>query len=232
MRYASPAVPPVMRLLRSRSGAAITEFALSLPLFLGVGLFGLESANQAIVQMRVSQVAAQIADNASRIGDTSTLENRRIYESDINDSFLGSNVQGGVKLEIFEHGRIILSSLEVAPDSEDRQYIHWQRCKGKKRHPSSYGESGDGIIGDMPGMGPPGQEIFAFNGGAVMFVEISYDYQPLVSELFAHVETLSATAAFNVRDDRDLSQVYQRDPLNHDEVASCDKHDGADTITV
>jgi hypothetical protein len=38
-------------------------------------------ANYAVVNMRVSQLTEQIADNASRIGDTSTLEDRKIYEA-------------------------------------------------------------------------------------------------------------------------------------------------------
>ena len=54
------------RLTASRSGVAATEFALSLPLLLTAGLYGVETANQAVMQMRVSQIAVLIADNASR----------------------------------------------------------------------------------------------------------------------------------------------------------------------
>ena len=225
---------PLRRLLglaRARSGVAMTEFALSLPLLMGVGLWGAEAANQAIVQMRLGQVAVQIADNASRIGDNSALEKRRIYESDINDLLIGSNIQAGLKLQLYDHGRVIISSLEVVPDSEDTQYIHWQRCKGRKVQASSYGEQGAGLDGSLSGMGPPGEEITAFDDEAVIFVEIAYDYQPLIGEAFTYAETLTATAAFNVRNDRDLSQIYQRDPDQPDDVASCDKHDGFDTIS-
>lgn len=216
----------VRRLRRSRSGVAMTEFALSLPLLMTAGLWGLEVANQAVVQMQVSQLAVHIADNASRIGDTSTLEDRNIYESDLNDVFLGANIQGGTRIDLFERGRVIVSSLEVVPDTEDQQYIHWQRCKGRKPHPSSYGVEGDGLNGDLAGIGPPGEEVFAFGEEAVIFVEVSYDYSPLISDVFTTVETLSATAAFNVRDDRDLSRIHQRDPDDPDPVADCAVHDG------
>ena len=217
-------------LRRNNSGVAMTEFALSMPLLFSVGLWGLETANQAVVQMEISQLAMHVADNASRIGDTSLLEDRKIYEADIIDTFVGSNVQGGARIDLFEHGRVIVSSLEVVPDTDDQQYIHWQRCKGKKVHPSSYGYQGDGLGTGIPGMGPTGQEVYALKGEAVIFVEVSYDYQSLISDLFTNVETLSATAAFNVRDQRDLTQIYQRDADNPDEVASCDKHDGLATV--
>lgn len=213
------------RLLYSRSGVAATEFALVLPFLLTGSLFGLELANQAIVQMQISQLAVHVADNASRIGDTSTLEDRRIYEADINDLLIGANIQGGDRIGLFDNGRVIISSLEVVPDTEDDQYIHWQRCVGEKLHISSYGIEGDGMDGALAGMGPAGEEVIAFAGEAVMFVEISYDYQPLIGDAFALRNEISATASFTVRDDRDLSQIYQRDPGLPDPVADCEEFD-------
>jgi len=215
------------RLARARSGVAMTEFALSLPLLFTAGLFGVETAYQTAVQMEVSQLAVHVADNASRIGDTSTLRDRKIYESDLNDVFTGANIQGGSRLDLFEHGRVILSSLEVVPDTEDQQYIHWQRCKGKKEVDSHYGEEGDGLNGaGLAGMGPAGEEVIAFKGEAVMFVEIVYDYQPLIGDFIPHRETMTATAAFNVRDSRDLTQIYQRDPGAPDTIADCKVYSG------
>lgn len=209
------------RLGRSRSGVAATEFALALPFMLGSGLMGLEVANRAIVSMQINQIAAQIADNASRIGDTSTLENRKIYEADIDDLLRGANLQAGERIGLFEHGRVIISSLEVVPNTDDQQYIHWQRCGGKKKHLSSYGFAGDGLDGGLSGMGPPGHEVWAFQGEAVMFVEVAYDYQPLVGTTFGLPTEIDSTASFTVRDDRDLTQIYQRDPTNPDAVADC-----------
>ena len=172
------------RLTGDRSGVALTEFALSLPLLLIAGLGGVETANLAVTTLRVNQVAMQIADNASRIGDTSSLEDRKIYESDINDLLLGSNIQAGQSIDLYNHGRVIVSSLEVVPGTDDRQYIHWQRCKGTKNHASSYGAQGDGVVTTLAGMGPPGEEVMAQRGEAVIFVELSYNYQPLVPGFF------------------------------------------------
>ena len=164
------------RLAASRSGVAATEFAIVLPFLLGVGLMGLEVANRAIVQMQVSQLAAHIADNASRIGDTSTLQDRRIYERDLNDLFYGADVQGSNRLDLFKNGRVIVSSLE---------------------------------------------EVWAFPDEAVIFVEIAYDYQSLVGKTFGFSDVVRATASFTVRDDRDLSQIYQREPDSPEPDANC-----------
>jgi Flp pilus assembly protein TadG len=212
-------------LRRHRSGVALTEFALAAPVLMTAGLWGVETANQAVVQMRVNQVAVLIADNAARVGDTSLLGNAQIYESDINDVLYGAHVQGGGNFDFYAHGRVILSSLEVVPESEDQQYIHWQRCMGELHHNSSYGHAGDGLDGSLAGMGPSGDEIVAFDDEAVMFVEVAYVYQPLISSAFTSAGTMTATAAFNVRENRDLSQIYQRDPASPDSVADCDSYE-------
>lgn len=100
------------RLLRSRSGVAMTEFALGAPLVLMAGLWGTETANYALTSMKLGQVAVQVADNASRVGDLSTLQNRKVYESDINDVLYGAQLQAG-GLKLFQYGRVIISSLQV-----------------------------------------------------------------------------------------------------------------------
>lgn len=226
-RTARARLPRVFaRLSGNKSGIALTEFALSLPLLMGVGLYGTETANVALVNMRVSQAALQIADNASRVGEASQLAQRRIYERDINDLLLGSNIQAGTAIDLYEHGRVIISSLEMNEDGG--QWIHWQRCKGKKRHNSTYGNAGQGATGDdFPGMGKAGEELTALEDDAVIFVEVSYDYQPLVDDVFTGgARVVNTTAAFNVRDARDLSQIYQRDPDEPDPVARCNVYDG------
>jgi hypothetical protein len=214
-------VTAFVRALACSSGVAATEFAMCLPFLLGAGLMGLEVANRAIVQTQVSQLAAQIADNAARIGDTSTLQDRKIYENDIDDLLRGAALQGGSRLDLFGHGRVIISSLEVVPGTDDRQYIHWQRCAGKKNHLSAYGFEGDGLNGGLAGMGPAGKEVWAFPDEAVIFVEVAYDYQSLVGPRFGMTGEIVSTASFTVRDDRDLTQIYQRNPAAPDPVASC-----------
>ena len=209
-------------LLRNRSGVAMVEFALGAPFLLTAGLWGSEEANYALVNMKVSQLTEHIADNASRVGDTSTLQNRRIYESDINDVIYGAQVQAG-KLGLYDNGRVIISSLEVE-DATTHQYIHWQRCRGLKNYAPAYGSEGDDL--GTAGMGPADEQVIAQPGDAVIFVEVSYTYQPLVSAQFLGSLDITSIASFTVRDNRDLNQIYQRDAGSPDPVQNCNLHTG------
>lgn len=210
-------IASLRRFLRDASGVAVTETALVLPFFLGAGLCGIELANYSLMTMRIGQLAVQVSDNASRIGDISTLENRKIYESDINDLLVGASLQAGSGMDLYHHGRVIVSSLEMNADK--KQYIHWQRCMGTLHVTSSYGTTGDVLD---PGMGPKGREVMALEGEAVVFVEIRYAYQPLISKSLIGDPTIASIASFTVRSSRDLSQVYQADSDNPAPVASCD----------
>lgn len=225
------------RLCGELSGTAMTEFALALPLLLTVGLYGAETANLALVNMKVSQLAIHIADNGSRIGDTSTITNQAIFERDVNDLLAGSNLQGGGALNFYEHGRAILSSVEVfdatmscahggCPNGHHPDgtiFIHWQRCKGKKVWASHYGNE-DAII--PSGIGPSGLEVIPDPGDAVVFVEVAYDYQPLVSSRFFGPTTITAISSFTVRENIDLGGLQQRNPHAPDTPALCSVYDG------
>lgn len=215
------------RLRRSTAAVAMTEFALATPILLTTSLFGIEAANLTLVHMRVSQTAIHVADHASRIGDISQLESRAVYEADINDLLMGAQIHFSGTGDLYKHGRVILSSLEVVPDSpNDQQYIHWQRCKGLKVYGSTYGNEGDGLSGgSFKGMGPQAGRVKAQPDDAVMFVEVAYEYQPIFSDWFTPNTEISSYSAFTVRADRDLTQIYQVDDSSPDEVQTCNKHD-------
>ncbi len=219
-------VPLVRSLWVNQHGATVIEFALVTPLLLVLGLGGIELANLAITQMRLGQAAGALADNASRVGDSDLLESSTVYEKDINDLFIGLDVQSGGSLDIFEDGRVILSSLER--NSSGGQWIHWQRCMGKRQAIGAYGSEGTGATGTgFKGMGPPGSEVKAPNGSAVMFVEITYEYQPLIGGSFVDwleaPRVMHTQSAFLVRGMRDLNGPSQHSPPTS--VAKCNKYD-------
>ena len=216
MKSAPRLIARVIRHLRRHSGgAAMVEFALTAPFFLGASLWGLEVGNYALANMKVNQLAAHIADNASRVGDTSTLQNRKIFEEDINDLFIGANIQGGSSLDFLAHGNAIISSLEVWDSTihkgnahnDGDQFISWQRCKGSLAAPSHYGVQNDA---KPLGIGPVGEEVTAIPGSAAIFVELQYDYQPLFSNRFISTTRINSTAAFVVRDLRDQTGIRKR----------------------
>ena len=54
------------------------------------------------------------------------------------------------------------------------------------------------------GMGKPGAEVTASTGTAVMFVEVTYQYQPIAFAAWLGPRVIRTTAAFNIREGRDL----------------------------
>ncbi len=203
------------KLKEETSGIALTEFAFVAPFMLFLGMSGIELTNLALTHMRIAQAAVHLSDNASRMGERDPLSSQRIYESDINDLLVGVNIQAGNQINLFEHGRVIVSSLER--NSDDGQWIHWQRCRGLKNTVSKYGPAGTGQRGTgFPGMGKAGRELTAETGSAVMYVEISYDYQPLIGNGFVTFgfadNAITSESAFGVRGTRDLDRIYQRTP--------------------
>lgn len=195
-------------LRRSTSGVAMTEFAISLPVLLTLGLVGLETANYILAHLRISSIAVLTADNASRVRDS-------IDETDIAELFTGA-LMAGERISFAEHGRIILSDLEVAPSNGARQWIRWQRCAGSKTVRSSYGvplasngsairdgteatRPSSDVASTMTAMGPAGNQIAAQPGTAVMVAEVIYDYQPIVSNNLLGPMQIKYVSAFNVR---------------------------------
>ncbi len=194
----------IRRLSRDESALALLEFAFCLPILAMLTLWLFELTNYALVRQQVSQLALQVADNASRIGIQNTVQTQ-IDEGEVNDLFTGAELQSG-RIDIQHHGRIILSSLEYDPDAPHGQYIHWQRCFGTYAYPSTYGVQGTGKGNTtLTGMGPPSAPITASATAPVMFVEIGYQYQPIVSGLWAPAQNFSEIAALIVRDNRDTS---------------------------
>lgn len=209
------------RLAGDRSGVAMVEFAFTAPLVLGMGMLGTETAYLVITHMKVSQVAMQVADNASRIGEQDVLTARKVFERDINEVLVGAEKLGET-INIFEQGRVIVSSLQRNADGG--QWVAWQRCRGAKVYDSAFGVEGDGQTGtSFAGMGATGREITASQGTAVMFVEVAYDFDSLTPFDIFEGQTITYTAAFNVRDSRDLTQLHPGGPVADCGVYSPDR---------
>ena len=211
------------RIKSETAGLALIEFAYSLPIFLGLGFYGVEVANLSITQMKMSQVALNMADNASRIGTlNSSLGSKQVNESEVNDVFQAAEIQAG-HIDIYRNGRTVLSSLEV--NALGGQEIKWQRCKGMQQDDSEYGGEGTGENSNsFTGMGDSANRIQASGSAAVMFVELTYTYQPLFGDMFIGKKNLRQEAVYTVRDNRELGT----DPLNNVPAArksTCDKYD-------
>ncbi len=196
------AIPPnrasrfAARLRACESGLAFVEFAMSLPVVVTLALCGLETANLAMAHLRVSNIAMLTSDNAARVRDS-------IDESNVIELLTGAKMTGN-NIRFRENGRIILSSIEPntagAGGASTGQWIRWQRCDGAKNVASSYGAQGTGQYNaSLQAVGPPGNQISASPGTAVMMVEVVYDYQPIVSDAIFGPRTIRYESAFNVR---------------------------------
>lgn len=209
------------KLLRSTRGVALIEFAYATPVIMTMGLYGLELSSFALAHLRASQIASNLADTTSRIGENIPLANKRIRESDINDALQAVRLQS-TGIDIPNRGRVILSSLESRSPNAG-QMIRWQRCLGRKNVTSSYGVQGDGAtVTTFAGMGETGRLIAAPPDSAVMFVEVIVDYKPVVHERLLGAQVIKVKAAFLVRDRRDLSPANNpSNPAPPAPVASC-----------
>nr|ART38500.1 G5 [uncultured bacterium] len=216
-------------LRRDCSGLALIEFAYTLPIMLVLITGGAELANYSVTTMRLSALALQVADNASRIGEGDPLSSKKISEAQINDLLQGALAQGGrMNLNgtyaekradgssvVKNKARIIISSLEPDTSHPGKDYIHWQRCYGQAtEYTPQYGVALDD---DLAGMGPAGRQAYAPEGTAVIFVEVYFRYEPLFPVLQSNrfgvmsYRDMKAIAAMIVRDDRDLSQLYNNE---------------------
>ncbi|QYU69406.1 pilus assembly protein [Leptolyngbya sp. 15MV] len=185
------------RLRRSNSGVALIEFAFSLPVFVMLLLGGLEVANLALAHLRVNQIAMTVADNAGRV-------RTGIDESHIYEVFAGADLVGQ-PIAFRDNGRIVLSSLEPngQAGANEGQMINWQRCHGSLDVPPRYGVQNTGRTNSTlaNGMGPAGNRIISADNTAVMFVEVTYIYRPVMfTGLGTGTREIRYESAFNVRE--------------------------------
>ncbi|NLR71061.1 pilus assembly protein TadE [Novosphingobium sp. ERN07] len=193
-------------LLRDTDAVSVIEFALVLPLFMTLGMYGAEIAWLNAAALEVSQVAVSMADNASRIGQTDNSGVTPTVSSSDVESVLNGALEEGGTINLDENGRVILSSLEGHPVT-GKQYVHWQQCKGKGKQQSKHGKpdtTGGLLTSIANGLSLGGKTIKAPSGGAVMVAEVWYEYKGLFGTLFVDKIVLHEEAAVIARDDRSL----------------------------
>jgi hypothetical protein len=193
------------------SGTSILELAFAMPVLMTMGLGLSELASLSIAQSRVNQIAIGLADNASRAKQSVVNNAPRMREFDVNETFTAAQLQFP-GMDLLADGRVVLSSLET--NSSGGQWIHWQRCFGHGfSGGSAYGPQGTGATGTaFQGMGTATNRVAAESGAAIMFAEVKYRYRPLFFNFFLGDQVITKTAAMYVRDDRDLTQIYNPAP--------------------
>ncbi len=196
--WAARRTQAAVHLARDVSAVVMIEVAFCIPILAMIGFGGIEYANLLMSTTRVNQIGLGAADNAARIAFGSTLAQPLVREADINEVFAGVEEQAkGMNFKA--NGRVILSSVERNPDGG--QWIHWQRCYGDLPVNSAYGPQGTGATGtSFAGVG-----VNASSGTAIMLVEVTYDYKSLLWGKWFQTKRIRETAAFLVREARDLN---------------------------
>lgn len=182
------------------AGLAAAEFALALPAVLGVGSFAIELTNYAVTNERVSMISLQTADNASRVGILASSSSQQLREVDVNDVLAAIRLQGGGKLALTTKGRVTISSIRGNADGS--QSMEWQRCVGLKKGAGWDSSYGTMTTTPFTGMGPANQRVTAPAGSSAIFVEVNYEYTPMVTWYGSAKRKLTYISSFIVRDSR------------------------------
>lgn len=193
-------------ILRNTDAVSVTEFAIVLPVFMTLGMYGAEIAWMNAAAMEVSQVAVALADNASRLGQTDNSGVTPTITGDDVNSVLTGAVHEGQNINLNSEGRVILSSLETHPVT-GKQYVHWQQCKGNLKKDSAHGKpdlTGSVLAKVANGLSIGNTRITAPSGSAVMVAEVWYTYKGLFGTLFVEPLIIHEQAAIIVRDNRNL----------------------------
>lgn len=210
------------RLREDGRGTVLVEFAVAAPVVLSVGVVGLEIAHYGVANLRVTQIAAIAADSASRVRDS-------IDEADVVEILAGAKMTGD-KIGFAQNGRIVLSSVEQNDPNGDGnkadsngQWIRWQRCDGAKRFTPQHVQDKGKTNNSLQAIGPAGNQIAAMTGTAINFVEVEYDYQPIVGNVvFQTRRTIRTSVAFNVRQRNDQA-LRNASNLSTAQIRTCDK---------
>ncbi|MCY1671182.1 pilus assembly protein TadE [Novosphingobium sp. SL115] len=192
------------KILADSAAISTTEFAVVLPVFMTLGMYGTEISWMTIAEMQASQVAISLADNASRLGQTDNSGVTPTISDEAVQNVLTGALLEGQTMNMEDNGRVILSSLETHPVT-GKQYIHWQECSGELEKSSKHGKpdlTGTALAATMSGLNIGGTKITAPPGTSVMVAEVWYQYHGLFGSLFVQPFTMYQEATIIVRDDR------------------------------
>lgn len=183
-------------LLRCRRGVSALEFALTLPLFMGVMGAGIELCFVMITTMKVQRLATMTADLVARDGASE----HRLSEAQIYDILYAMDV-AAEPLDVRGRGRVIVSAV-MGEDTDsngtgDTNRIMWQRFDGGlTQAPRLIGcwsmtDRTDGIPRVL-------------NAGEPLFhAQVSYAYEPMFSQALVDwmqvPEIITRTASYRGR---------------------------------
>lgn len=159
-------------LARDARGVAFLEFALGLPLFLGVALTGIEVGNYVMATNRVQRMAGMMSDLVAQSGTGEI----GISEKQVYDLFNAIDLTAK-PYDLRNHGRVVITGVRGTDQNNDKvveNRMLWQRFDG------AYTQAAP-LVGCKEKVAdatlPNGRSLVL---DEVMFhVQVSYDYQPI-----------------------------------------------------
>ncbi len=161
------------QLSRNRSGVAIIEFGLALPLFLGFGLTGIEFANYLMANNRIQRLTTMSADLVAQSGTG----NVGVSEAQIYDLFNALDLTAQ-PFNVRDNGRIIITGLLGTDNNNDgkpENRILWQRFDGGYVVPPVVGCARTNTIAIL-------SRPMLINE-VTFHVQVTYRYQPIFSTM-------------------------------------------------
>lgn len=161
------------RLAKERSGLALVEFALALPLFLGFVLAGIEMANYVMANNRTQRLATMAADLVAQSGAGAI----GASEAQIYDLFSALDLTAQ-PFDLRNDGRIVITAVKGTDQNDDgavESRILWQRFDGNYVVTPAVGCSQSTSIAALPG-----NRVMALDE-LLFHVQVTYRYRPVFS---------------------------------------------------
>lgn len=165
-------VTRIASLAGNRRGVAFLEFALGLPLFLGLTLTGVEFGNYVMATNRVQRMAGMMSDLVAQSGTGEI----GISEKQVYDLFNAVDLTAQ-PFDLRNHGRVVITGVQGTDQNNDKvieNRILWQRFDGAFTQAAPVVGCGQKVeIATLPNA----RNLLL---DEVMFhVQVSYDYQPI-----------------------------------------------------
>jgi Flp pilus assembly protein TadG len=186
------------RFALAQGGLAMVEFALALPMLLGLTLGGLEISNFIIASNTIQRLATSSADMLSQagVGDITT------SESQVYDMFYALDV-AAKPLDLRNHGRVILTVIKGVQQSGGTVRNEFADAVYSQQFDGGY-TAAKALLG-CRAKGEQLAEYRSLPANEIMVhAQVSYEYQPLLpgTELlsyFAAPPVITRTAVFRMR---------------------------------
>ena len=170
----------IYRLSREARGSVLVEFAMAVPVFVGLLTGGVEIARYALAVQKLDRVAASVADLVARID--------AVGQADLDDVFAAARLVAA-PLDMAGRGRVIVSAIA---DTGAGDLVLWQRLDGG----ALAAASGVGVHGgpaSVPGAIP------VATGESLIVAEVVYAWSPLIVPWLGGDRTLRQRAVHRPR---------------------------------